>query len=45
MTHGDDAGLMLPPRVAPIQVDCDAFWYFHKYYIAFIEIYFKWLNS
>lgn len=20
MTHGDDAGLMLPPRVAPIQV-------------------------
>ncbi|KAG6500789.1 hypothetical protein ZIOFF_040644 [Zingiber officinale] len=21
MTHGDDAGLMLPPRIAPIQVD------------------------
>lgn len=20
MTHGDDAGLMLPPRIAPIQV-------------------------
>jgi prolyl-tRNA synthetase len=24
MTHGDDAGLMLPPKIAPIQVCMDA---------------------
>jgi prolyl-tRNA synthetase len=24
MTHGDDAGLMLPPKIAPIQVRMDA---------------------
>ena len=24
MTHGDDAGLMLPPKIAPIQVPLDA---------------------
>lgn len=24
MTHGDDAGLMLPPKLAPIQVHLDA---------------------
>lgn len=22
MTHGDDAGLMLPPNLAPVQVFC-----------------------
>ncbi|KAJ0042288.1 hypothetical protein Pint_17517 [Pistacia integerrima] len=26
MTHGDDSGLMLPPKVAPIQVNCRLFY-------------------
>lgn len=25
MTHGDDTGLMLPPRIAPIQVKLEPF--------------------
>lgn len=30
MTHGDDAGLMLPPRLAPIQVSfLVVSWWFH----------------
>ena len=27
MTHGDDTGLMLPPRIAPIQVCKNVFWW------------------
>ena len=31
MTHGDDAGLMLPPKLAPIQVLKDLFFAHHLY--------------
>lgn len=30
MTHGDDAGLMLPPNVAPIQVFVDSYYRINK---------------
>jgi prolyl-tRNA synthetase len=32
MTHGDDAGLMLPPRIAPIQV------FSHRLFTSFLHI-------
>lgn len=40
MTHGDDAGLILPPRLAPIQVHLNSLCVFCLMLLAQVEMYF-----
>jgi hypothetical protein len=36
MTHGDDSGLMLPPKIAPIQVIVYYYYWFLKLLCMFL---------